>query len=127
MNYIGPLHTNWGMQLLALEKASVLLIDLSLSSVFKHALNQQLGLFSAFLENLMNQPLPELKSKYNVSAFSLEEVKGLDIQRNKYLSHTLRIQTSQKEYRFKIGNRYQVDEYEKQIENWKRIVLLNSQ
>jgi len=120
MSIIGPFHSSWHLNLIALDIDSITIIQLNMGSILKFSISQQMGFFSGHINKLKELPLPVLKEKHTSVELSRNEVVKIKLVRNKFLSHRLIIQTHTKEYTFKIENRNKFVHYESLINAWNK-------
>lgn len=120
MHLIGPLQTNKSLNLICFEENELTIINLGIKASLIFSLNHQLPfLYSNYFQNLLETPIQDLKNTFKTKTFKKNEIESLEIQKSKLWAHKIILQTKEKELKFAIQKREEVEHYVEIIEDWK--------
>ena len=120
MQLIGPLHTRKNLNLIAFEESTISIIKLGIKASFIFSLNHQLPFFySSYFERLLETSIEELKNTFKTQTLTKKEIKSIEIVKSKVWAHKVIIHSNNKEFKFAIQKREEVDNYIQILNNWK--------
>lgn len=98
--------------LLAFKDDFFYIIKLDFVAQLKYAISLQLPFYYSFFEKLTSKTVEELKLKYKVTRFSIDDNFVGKIERSKLWKHKILITTKKEHFKFNILKRNKVAEYE---------------
>ena len=104
MKYFAPFSSKWNYWMVSFDDSNLNLVKLSIKSSLKFALNEQLGLFSFFINDIKNNDLNIVLRKQKHFKFKINEDLKIKLVKNKIFGEILTITTEDSKYNLQIRN-----------------------